>query len=68
MLCAAFRSRDVSKVKKLAVGVTKQGAAAWKLESTRDDIDDTIEGVEDESMKRALGKVRDQLKKIAEKA
>lgn len=68
LLYAAFRSQDVPKVKKLAVEVARQGAAAWELESTLGDIDDTIDGVEDESVKTALGKVRDQLKKIAEKA
>ena len=68
LLYAAFRSQDVPKVTKLAVEVAVQGAAAWELESTLVDIADTIEGVEDESVKAALSKVRDQLKKIAEKA
>ena len=68
LLYAAFRSQDVPKVTKLAVEVAVQGAAAWELESTLVDIDDTIEGVEDESVRAALSKVRDQLRKLAEKA
>jgi hypothetical protein len=65
LLGAAFRSQDVLKVRQLAVEVARQGAAAWQLDSTLDDIADTIEGVAHESIKAALGKVRDQLKNIA---
>ena len=68
LLGAAFRLQDVSRVQKLAQEVARQGAAAWQLETTLDDIDDALDRVEDESAKTALSKVRDQLAKLAENA
>lgn len=67
LLGAAFRAQDVALVRKLAIEVARQGPAAWELESTLDDIDDTIEHIKEGDSKAQLSKVRDQLVKLGEK-
>jgi len=68
LLGAAFRSEDVSRVKKLALEVARQGAAAWELKSTLGDINDAINNVVEESARTVLSDVRNQLTKLLEKA
>ena len=61
LLGAAFRVADVDKVAKLTKEVAREGVAAWQLESTLDDIADTLESMEDSETRKQLTKYRDQL-------
>jgi len=65
LLGAAFRAGDVDRIEKLVVDVARQGAAAWKLKSTLDDINDTVAATADDATREALGRVRDQLAALA---
>ncbi len=67
LLGAAFRSQDITLVRKLALKVGKQGAATWELKTSLDDIDDALYHVKDPTLKSSLTKVRDDLQKLAEK-
>jgi tetratricopeptide (TPR) repeat protein len=68
LLGVAFRSQDITLVRKLAIRVNKQGAAAWELETSLDDIDDALYHVKDQTLKSSLTNVRDNLYKLVEKA
>jgi len=61
LLNAAFRTLDIEQVRKLTLDVAKQGAAAWQLNSTLDDIKDTVNAIADDELKAALAKERDKL-------
>ncbi len=63
-LGVAFRSQDITLVRKLAIRVNKQGAAAWELETSLDDIDDALYHVKDPTLKSSLTKVRNDLHKL----
>ncbi len=67
LLGAAFRAQDVTLVRKLAIKVGEQSAAAWKLKTSLDDIDDALYHVKDPNVKSALTKVRDDLNKLVQK-
>ncbi|MCP4267341.1 MAG: DUF4071 domain-containing protein [Candidatus Brocadiaceae bacterium] len=67
LLGVAFRSQDITLVRKLAIRVNKQGAAAWELKTSLDDIDDALYHVKDQALKSSLTKIRDDLHKLAEK-
>lgn len=68
LLVAAFLSKDLYKVKELALAVAKKGAAAWELESALYDIGDALGFIDDETVEPALAKVRDQLAGLVKKA
>ena len=61
LLGAAFRVADVDKVAKLTKEVAREGVAAWQLESTLDDITDTLESMEGSETRKQLTEYRDQL-------
>ncbi len=61
LLGAAFRSQDITLVRKLALKVGKLGVSAWELETSLDDIDDALYHVKDPTLKSSLTKVRDDL-------
>ncbi len=64
LLGAAYRSQDVNRVKKLTLEVARQGAAAWELQTTLNDINDTIEAMADSKIKLALANERNQLAEL----
>ncbi len=68
LLVAAFLSKDLQKVKELALAVAKQGTIAWELDSALSDIADALEFIDDENAKPALAKVRDQLADLVKNA
>ncbi|MCB1744682.1 MAG: hypothetical protein KDK91_30230 [Gammaproteobacteria bacterium] len=61
LLGAAFRARELAQVQALALEVARQGPAAWQLETTLADINQSIAGVDDPALRQQLGAVRDQL-------
>ena len=61
LLGAAFRVADVTKVDQLVLEVAQEGAAAWQLESTLNDINDTINAMQESETRQQLSKYRDQL-------
>ncbi len=67
LLGAAFRSQDITLLRKLAIQMNKQGVTAWELETSLDDIDDALYHVKDPTLKSSLTKVRDYLNKLVEK-
>lgn len=65
LLGAAFRAQDVARVRQLALEVARQGAAAWKLNTTLSDIDRTVDNMPDSEVRQQLAGIRDQLAKLA---
>ncbi len=61
LLGAAFRVADVTRVEQLVLEVAQEGAAAWQLESTLNDIDDTINAMQESEIRQQLSNYRDQL-------
>jgi len=60
LLGAAFRVANVTEVARLAKEVVREGPATWQLESTLNDINDTINVLTESDTKRQLSKYRDQ--------
>jgi len=61
LLGAAFRVANVPEVAWLALEVAQEGAAAWQLVSTMNDINDSIDSLPESETRQQLSKYRDQL-------
>lgn len=61
LLGAAFRSCDLAQVKQLVREVAAEGAAVWKLDTTLQDINDTLAAMPMGQNRTELEKCRDQL-------
>ena len=60
LLGAAFRVGDGTKVAMLTKEVAREGPAAWQLDSTLKDINDTIDAMPESETKQELAKTRDR--------
>lgn len=65
LLGAAFRVGNVAEVERLAKEVAQEGAAAWQLKSTLQDINDTLAALPDSITRQKLENCRDQLAELA---
>ena len=61
LLGAAFRNDDLTKIKRLTREVVREGPAVWQLESTLQDISDTVDACPDPEAKKQSEEYRDQL-------
>jgi hypothetical protein len=61
LLGAAFRGGDAAEVARLAREVVREGPAAWQLETTLADINDTLAGMAESPTRQQLARTRDQL-------
>jgi hypothetical protein len=61
LLGAAFRVANVTEVARLAREVAREGPAVWQLDSTLDDINDTVDAMPESETKPKLAKSRDLL-------
>ncbi len=66
LLVVAFRSQDITLVRKMAMKMVEQGATVWELKTVLEDIDDTLHHIKDPIVNSALTKVRDDLHRLAE--
>ena len=64
LLGAAFRSGDVSKAKELARRIDTDGISAWKLQTTLDDIETTMQRALSSKKGQLLHDIYDDLKEL----
>jgi hypothetical protein len=62
LLGMAFDAGNASKAEELAAQVTKEGAAAWKLQTTLDDLQTAVDLQDDAKKKSRLQAVLTTLK------
>jgi hypothetical protein len=57
MLALAFHRGDLPEARRLADAVAVEGAAAWRLGTTVQDLRDVVAGLDDGEVARGLGEV-----------
>ncbi|MPV35693.1 tetratricopeptide repeat-containing protein [Georgenia subflava] len=61
MLSMAFQRGDVAAARELAAAVALEGAVAWRLGTTVQDLRDAVAGQEDDAVRAGLAAVLDEL-------
>jgi hypothetical protein len=65
-LGAAFAARDAEKAEELVASIEEEGAAAWKLRSTLQDLEFQVQQAEGHESHAALSHIYERLQKLAE--
>ena len=66
MLGAAFRAPNVKKAAELADQVEREGAAAWKLDTTLADLKLAVEQAEGQDIQNSLRAICERLERVKE--